>query len=105
MAEKNCSACIQYHLAPEDVNINFLFEDWRECSTHCDECGKEERINMCQLQFEIISHLAEEINILRNKFNGITKYLLKKDEKGKAFINSLMEDVEASRKLTQDLYG
>jgi hypothetical protein len=105
MAEKNCSSCAQYHLAPGDVNIAYLFEDWRNCAEECSKCSKEQQVNMCQIQFEIMSSLAEEVNTLINKFNGIVKHLLKKDAEGKKFLKSLMEDIEASRKGAGDIYG
>jgi len=105
MAEKNCSQCEQYHLAPEDLNINFMFEDWRTCAENCENCGKEERVNMCNLQFELMNHLAEEFNNLRNKFNGMVKYLLKKDEEGREFVRSLKRDIEASKGSSQSIYG
>ncbi len=105
MAEKNCSECEQYHLDPGDANINFMFEDWRECAKHCDECDKEDKRNMCFLQFELMSSLAEEMNSSRNKLNGLMKHLLKKDDEGRKLVESFIEDAKASRKSANELYG
>ena len=105
MAEKNCSECEQYHLSPGDVNINFMFEDWRECANHCDKCSKEEQRNMCSLQFEIMNSIAEEMNSLRNKINGLMKHLLKKDDQGRKLVKSFIKDLEESKKAAAGIYG
>ena len=38
-AEKNCEECEKQMLDVHDLNIDYLFEDWRSCSQQCDECG------------------------------------------------------------------
>lgn len=105
MAEKNCSECEQYHLDPGDANVNFIFEDWRECAKRCDECGKEEQRTMCALQFELMSSLAEEMNSLRNKINGLMKHLLKKDDEGQKLIKTFIENTKSARESAAELYG
>ena len=82
-----------------------MFEDWRECAHRCEECGKEEQRTMCALQFELTSSLAEEMNSLRNKINGLMKHLLKKDDEGRRLVKSFIEDAKASRKSSAELYG
>lgn len=105
MAEKNCSECEQYHLSPNDLNIDFMFEDWRECADHCEECGKEEKRIMCALQFELINSLAEEMNSLRSKINGLMKHLLKKEDDGRELVKSFIKDAKESKKSVNGLYG
>ena len=46
-ADKNCSECKMNMLMAEDLNIDYLFEDWRGCSEHCDECGEEGILEKC----------------------------------------------------------
>lgn len=104
MAEKNCADCEQYHTSSEDLNIGMLFEDWRDCSDNCDNCGKEERVYMCDLQFQLISHLADQLNSLRNKVNGIVKYMLKKTDAGENLLSNITKDMKASKSVKHDMY-
>ncbi|MFX1259348.1 MAG: hypothetical protein ACFFAN_15950, partial [Promethearchaeota archaeon] len=60
-ADKNCSECEKNLLTVDDVNIELFFQDWRACAENCDECDKEEQINMCQLQFELMNHIANTL--------------------------------------------
>ena len=40
-ADKNCEECESEMLAVDDINIDLLFEDWRDCAENCGTCGKE----------------------------------------------------------------
>ncbi|TFF85245.1 MAG: hypothetical protein EU518_01525, partial [Promethearchaeota archaeon] len=39
-ADKNCEECEKRLIGVYDLNIDYLFEDWRSCSENCDECGE-----------------------------------------------------------------
>ena len=104
-AEKNCSECEQYHLDPGDLNIQMMFEDWRWCTDNCDKCGKEEQVFMCDLQFQVMSHIAEEMNSLRNKINGLVKYMLKSDDAGKKLVENFSKGMEDRNNSADGLYG
>ncbi|MBY8982184.1 MAG: hypothetical protein KGD57_04485 [Candidatus Lokiarchaeota archaeon] len=97
-AEKNCEACEQNMINPHDVNIDFLFEDWRNCSEHCDECGEEEKVLMCDLQFQVINHVANSLAEIRERQNALAKIVLKKSDQG----SKLLDDIEKERKATDD---
>ena len=58
MADNNCEECIHKLQTSRDVNVDLYFDDWRECAKHCDECGQEEKVNMCNTQFSVLNHLA-----------------------------------------------
>ena len=60
MSNKNCSECIHFLQTIHDVNIDLFFDDWRACADNCDECTKQNRVEMCNTQFELISHLASQ---------------------------------------------
>ena len=105
MAEKNCSECETYHLDPGDLNIEMLFEDWRSCAENCDNCGKEEKINMCDLQFQLMSFIADEVGSLRNRINGVVKMLLRKDDVGKKLVANMSKARNASNNPAEGLYG
>lgn len=101
--EKNCSECEQNFITPEDINVNLLFEDYRECSEHCDECGEEERKYMCDLQFQLISHIAEAVGSMREKLNGLIKTVLKKDDAGKKILK-IAKDAVKFKKGNDEMY-
>lgn len=98
-AEKNCGECEKHLITADDVNIDLLFEDWRECSDHCDECNKEDKKNMCDLQFQLMSHLADSICVLREKLNTFIKLVLTKDDSGKKIVNIAKEIVKDNKNL------
>jgi len=93
-AEKNCSECEKHLLAPNDINVELLFEDWRACQEHCDTCGKEERIFMCDVQLNLINHIAEAIGQLRTKMNGIVRAILSKDDAGEKLLSTLQKGMD-----------
>ena len=101
-AEKNCSECEM--LAPDDININLLFEDFRECQNNCDECGKEERVYMCDLQLQIVSHISEAVYNLRNKLNGLVKAVLRKDDTGEQLLANLQKSLEEKKAIGNDMF-
>jgi len=93
-ADKNCSECEKYLLADHDINIDLLFEDWRECKDNCEECGEEEKLFMCRLQFDLLNHFAQEIGNLRLKLNGLAKAILKKDDTSKKILEKAISSLE-----------
>jgi hypothetical protein len=104
-ADKNCEECESEMLAMDDINIDLLFEDWRECAEHCDKCGKEEKVNMCNTQFELINLLANSLAELRSRQNGIANLVLKKDERGSKLLKKQEEDIEQAKKQTAGLFS
>ena len=106
-AEKNCDECEKTFLSPEDINIDLLFQDWRQCAEHCDECAEEEKINMCQLQYELMNHIANTLLELQRKQNLLTQLVLKRDERGSELLKEFVkkkEDLEKKNKQADDLY-
>ncbi len=103
-AEKNCEECEQYMINPHDVNIDFLFEDWRSCAEHCDECGEEEKINMCNLQFEVINHIANSLAEIRERQNALAKIALKKYDQGAKLLDDVMKKRKDKEDKAKDLY-
>jgi len=93
-ADKNCEECEKTFLTAEDINIDLFFEDWRDCADHCDECGEEEKRNMCQLQFELINHIANSLLDLQRKQNLLTQLVLKRDQVGSKLLNDFMKKTE-----------
>jgi hypothetical protein len=84
-----------------------FFQDWRECANHCEECGEEEKRNMCQLQFELMNHIANSLLELNRKQNLLTQIVLKKDESGSKLLKEFLEKKEESMKKdkrTDDMY-
>lgn len=94
MAQKNCEECEKYHLTSHDVNVDLLFEDWRECKDHCHECSIKDQVFMCQLQFDLMNHLANSIIQLQNKLNGFVRVLLSKEEKGRLLLERFEKMME-----------
>jgi len=93
-AEKNCLECENNLLTSHDINIDLYFEDWRECADHCDECSKEDKTNMCELQLNLINHIANSLGNLEDKFNALTKVILNRNHEGKELIEMWKEEVE-----------
>jgi len=106
-ADKNCAECEKTFLTPEDINIDLFFQDWRECSEHCDECGEEEKINMCQLQFDLMNHIANTLLEIQRKQNLLTQLVLKRDETGSKLLKEFVkkkEEIEKKEKSADDMY-
>jgi hypothetical protein len=106
-ADKNCEECEKTYLTAEDINIDLFFQDWRECTEHCDECGEEEKRNMCQLQFELMNHIANSLLEVQRKQNLLTQLVLKRDEAGSKLLNEFMKKTEDNKKKDKradDLY-
>lgn len=104
-ADKNCEACESEMLAVDDINIDLLFEDWRECSNHCDECNKETRTVMCQTQFELVNLIANSLAELRRRQNALANMVLKKDSRGSKLLKKMEEDRELAEEKAASLYG
>jgi len=104
-ADKNCEACESDMLAMDDINIDLLFEDWRECAEHCDECGKEEQMVMCHTQFELINLIANSLAELRSRQNAIASMVLKKDERGAKLLKKQEEEIEIAKKKSEGLFS
>lgn len=75
-AEKNCSDCFYKITATDAVVIDLHLDDWRQCRNNCDECTKEDQVQMCNLQFEIIDFLANEILRLQKSLRAVAKLSL-----------------------------
>ncbi len=106
-AEKNCEKCEHNLLSVDDINIDLFFQDWRSCTEHCEECDDEEKRNMCQLQFELMSHIANSLLELQRKQNVLTQIILKQDETGSKLLKDFMkkkEDSDKKDKKAYDLY-
>ncbi len=107
-ADKNCEGCEKTLLSVDDINIDMFFQDWRDCSEHCDEeCGDEEKINMCQLQFELMNHIANTLLDLQRKQNMLTQIVLKRDESGSQLLKDFMkkkEEIEKKDKSSTEMY-
>ena len=97
-AEKNCEKCEHNLLSVDDINIDLFFQDWRSCANNCDECGEEEKRNMCQLQFELMNHIANSLIELQRKQNVLTQIVLKQDETGSKLLKDFMKKKEDSEK-------
>lgn len=104
-AEKNCAECEQDMLSEHDINIDYHFEDWRECSEHCDVCNNESKSNMCSLQFEIINHLANSLSSLQEKHNALFKIVVRKDEYGKKILKRIKDEEELGKERSKDLFS
>jgi len=106
-ADKNCEECEKAFLSAEDLNIDLFFQDWRECSEQCDECGEEEKKNMCQTQFELMNHIANTLLDIQRKQNLLTKLVIKRDEKGSELLQEFgkkKEDFDKKDKKADELY-
>ena len=103
-ADKNCQECEKNMMSPEDINISMLFEDWRDCAEHCDKCTKQDQINMCEIQFDLMNHLADGVGRLTNKINILTKLYLQKDKEGNKLIKDLREKEKQQKRAHRELY-
>jgi len=105
MANKNCEECEKRQISPHDLNIDYLFEDWRGCAENCEECGKEEKANMCQLQFELMSLIANSLADISERQNAVAKLVIKKDEHGNKLLKKISEANEKDEKNSANIYG
>lgn len=100
-ADKNCEECEKHLIDINDLNIDLLFEDWRFCKKTCDEtdkCPMEERIYMCDLQFNIMNHLAQGLMELKHKLNNVTKILLKRSDVGTQILDEAKKEADAIKR-------
>jgi hypothetical protein len=97
-AEKNCGECEKTFLTAQDVNIDLFFQDWRECKERCDICGEEEKRNMCQVQFDLMNHIANSLLEVQRKQNLLTELVMKRDNAGSKLLNEFMKKTEALKK-------
>ena len=106
-AEKNCEECEKTFLTAEDINIDLFFQDWRACAENCEECGDEEKTNMCQIQFELMNHIANTLLEIQRKQNILTQIVLKRDETGSALLKDFMkkkEEYDKKSKESNDIF-
>ncbi len=103
-ADKNCEECEKNLLTVDDVNIDLFFQDWRSCAEYCDECGEEEKRNMCHIQFELMNHIANTLLELQRKQNVLTQLILKRDETGSKLLKEFMKKKEDYEKKDEDSY-
>ncbi|MGB5911950.1 MAG: hypothetical protein WBH31_12220 [Promethearchaeia archaeon] len=103
-ADKNCEDCEKNLLTVDDVNIDLFFQDWRSCAEYCDECGEEEKRNMCHIQFELMNHIANTLLELQRKQNILTQLILKRDETGSILLKEFMKKKEGHEKKDEDSY-
>ena len=104
-ANKNCEACEAEMLVEDDINIDLLFEDWRECSNHCDECGKEERVYMCNIQFELINLIANSLTELRRRQNNLANMVLKRDKSGSKVLKKQEELMKKEEERSETIFS
>lgn len=106
-ADKNCEECEKNLLSVDDINIDMFFEDWRECNEHCSECGEEEKVNMCEVQFQLMSHIANSLLELQRKQNLLTQIVLKRDESGSKLLKDFVkkkEELDKKDKESSNIY-
>lgn len=106
-AEKNCEECEKTFLTAEDINIDLFFQDWRACAENCEECGDEEKVNMCQIQFELMNHIANTLLEIQRKQNMLTQLVLKRDETGSKLLKEFSkkkEEIEKKEKSSGDMF-
>lgn len=98
MADNNCEDCIYRLQTSRDVNVDLFFDDWRECAKNCDECGKEELVNMCDTQYQVLNHLANMVFEIQLKQNRLVQFLYKKDPKGQEILEEMKKAKEEAQK-------
>ena len=101
-AEKNCLECENNLLSSHDLNIDMYFEDWRECSEHCDKCSKDDRTTMCDTQLNVMNHMANSITNLEEKLNALTKVVLYKNQDGQELIEKWKEELDKESSKSKD---
>lgn len=97
-ADKNCEECEKTFLTHQDINIDLFFQDWRECKERCEDCGEEEKRNMCQIQFELMNHIANSLLEVQRKQNLLTELVMKRDDAGSKLLNEFAKKAEALKK-------
>ncbi|KKN02428.1 hypothetical protein LCGC14_1117870, partial [marine sediment metagenome] len=73
-------------------------------SIYGEEFSDEEKKNMCQLQFELMNHIANSLLELQRKQNVLTQLILKKDETGSKLLKDFMKKKEDSDKKDKNSY-
>jgi hypothetical protein len=97
-ADKNCEECEKTFLTHQDINIDLFFQDWRECKERCEECGEEEKRNMCQIQFELMNHIANSLLEVQRKQNLLTELVMKRDDAGSKLLHEFAKKAESLKK-------
>ena len=106
-ADKNCAECEKTFLTAEDINIDLFFQDWRGCAENCEECGEEEKTNMCTLQFELMNHIANTLLEIQRKQNLLTQLVLKRDETGSVLLKEFKkskDEIEKKSKRSDNMF-
>mgnify|MGYP001144652049 CR=1 FL=1 len=93
-AEKNCAECEKNYISAQDLNIDYLFEDWRECRNNCANCSIEDQRYMCQVQFQILNHLSQSLLDLKNQHRAIVQMIFRKDSKGSELLSRIENDLD-----------
>jgi hypothetical protein len=98
MADHNCDECMYRLQTSRDVNVDLFFDDWRECAENCDNCGKEELVNMCSTQYQVLNHLANLVFEIQVKQNRLVQFLYKRDPKGQEILEEMKKAKEEAQK-------
>lgn len=107
MADKNCEDCIYRLQTSRDVNIDLFFDDWRECANNCDECDVDNLKQMCEVQFQIMNHIANTLFELQLKQNRLVQFMYRKDPKGKEIFDEMKkahEEAQKREKRSDDMF-
>ncbi len=102
MADKNCEDCIYRLQTSRDVNIDLFFDDWRECTNYCDECDVDKLKQMCDVQFQIMNHIANILFELQLKQNRLVQFMYRKDPKGKEILEEMKKAHDEARKKEEE---
>jgi hypothetical protein len=103
-ADKNCEECEKRLVGVYDLNIDYLFEDWRSCSEHCEECGEEEKRMMCDLQFQVMNLLANSLSELRERQNALANIVLRKYDEGAKLLEKIAQEKKKDEDKSKGLY-
>ena len=98
MADQNCDECTYRLQTSRDVNVDLFFDDWRECAKNCEECTKEELVSMCDMQYQVMNHLANMVFEIQVKQNRLVQFLYKKDPKGQEILEEMKKAKEEAQK-------
>ncbi len=107
MADQNCDDCMYRLQTSRDVNVDLYFDDWRECANNCDECDQETLKEMCEVQFQIMNHLANLVFEIQVRQNRLVQFLYKKDPRGKEILEEMKkakEEAEKREKKAGDMF-
>lgn len=102
-ADKNCSECQKYWIKVDDLNVGLLMEDWRDCSHDCENCNIDRQVQMCQIQHDLFNFLANQVSSLNYKFEGLVKFLLKKEPGGEKLLDAVKKQGGKEKKMAQEL--